>query len=137
MGVNMVMLPDIIPSIGDIEKLGVEYSTTSNDALPHELCSFSINNNEAISIHARVTKASPTTAGQHFAHFQTVAVFNNEAGVVSQKGESSYVVLRGSGGGSANTKVYFDIVGTTVRVMVQNTLAIPIQWIGIIAVIKI
>lgn len=132
----MTLLPDIIPSIGDIEKLGVEYNYEASDNLPHVIYSFDLNTDkQAISIHARVTKASPDTAGQHFAYFETVSIFNNEAGVINQKGESTNVVLRGTS--SPNTKVFFDIVGTTVRLNVQNTLAVHVKWVAMVAVVKI
>lgn len=128
------MLPDIIPSIGDITQLGVPYELETNDTLEHELFSIDVPLDGVVSIVGKITKKSVGIASHH-AHFEKVDVFKNDAGVVTDRGQVDLVVLRGSAGTPADC--YFKIVGTSVKIMCKNGISNQTFWKGIIAVIQL
>lgn len=127
------MLPDIIPSMGDISQLGIEYNLETNDTLEHELFSFDVPLNTVVSIVAKITKDSKGISG-YFAHFEKVDVFKNFGGVVTNRNQVDLVVLRGA---TTPADCYFQIVGTTVRIMCKNGIVDQTFWKGLIAVIKV
>lgn len=127
------LLPDIIPSIGDITQLGVAYEAETNDTLEHEIFSYDVPLNTAVSIIVKVTKDTKGISG-YFAHFEKVDVFKNSGGIVTDRNQVDLVVLRGS---TTPADCYFTIVGTTVKFMVKNGIANQTFWKAIVAVVTV
>lgn len=127
------MLPELYPSIGDIDQLGVEYSLETNDTLEHEIYSIDLPVDTVVSIVAKITKKS-VGIGNHYAHFQKVDVFENNAGVVTDRNQIDLVVLRG---GTNPADCYFKIVGTSVKIMCKNGISNQTFWKAMVAIIKI
>jgi len=129
----MTMYPELYPSIGDIEQLGVAYELETNDTLEHEIFSFDVPTDTVVSIVAKVTKNTPAISG-YFAYFEKVDVFKNFGGVVTDRNQVDLVVLRGS---TNPADCYFKIVGTTVKIMCKNGIVDQTLWKALVAVIKI
>jgi hypothetical protein len=127
------MYPDIIPSLGDIEQLGIQYDLETNDTLEHEIFSFDVPLDSVVSITAKITKNS-NLAGMHFSHFEKVDVFKNDGGVLKFREQVDLIVLRG---GTNSADCYFTTTGTTVKIMCKNGIPDQTFWKAMIATIKI
>lgn len=127
------MLPDIIPSIGDITQLGVPYELETNDTLEHEIFSIDVPDDTAISITFKMTKNTVGMAG-FFATFEKADVFKNFGGVVTDRNQADIVVLRGA---TTPADCYFKIVGTSVKIMCKNGIPNQTFWKSIVALIQV
>ena len=125
----MTMLPEIIPSIGDIEKLGVEYSLTNPDANEYVMASFQIPTDSVRSFYVRTTMTSNPIG--NFAQFYSSAVFQNIAGVVTRKNDADIIINRDN----SDNFFTFVIVGDTVELHCKSGLAMTTNWSSMVAVI--
>jgi ribosomal protein S17 len=127
------MLPELYPSIGDIEQLGVAYEIETNDTLEHEIYSIDVPNGDVVSITFKMTKNTIGISG-FFATFEKADVFKNFGGVVTDRNQADVVVLRGS---TTPADCYFKIVGTSVKIMCKNGIANQTKWKAVVAIIKV
>lgn len=127
------MLPELYPSLGDINKIGVEYTLDTTDDQYHVIYSYDLALDEGVSIHARITKLGAVSDLNSFGHFETACVFRNEGGTIVRRNQADMVVLRDN----VNVNVLFDIVGTTVVLKVKNYANVPAKWSAIVSIINI
>lgn len=127
------MEPELYPSIGDIEKIGVEYDlTTPADLLAYSIYSYTLPVGEAVSIKVRISKKSPT-AGDHIANFEFSNIFLNDGGIMRNR-EESYTVFQRN---NSQTLAFFQVTGNVIDIMCKNGTALVTDWKAIVAIISV
>jgi len=123
----MSFQPEIYPSIGDITKLGVQYSRTNPDADEYVLASFPISNSSVRIIKSTIRMNNALS--DSFSQFEISGVFSNVAGVVSRKNDVDIVTNRIN----LNNKAFYRISGTSVEVVISSGIPEPTNWFAMIA----
>ena len=126
----MSFQPEIYPSIGDITKIGVQYTRQNPDGAEYVLATFPISTPSVKIIKATIRMGALVPFA--FAQFEISGVFASlVAGTTVRKNDVDIVTNRIN----VNNKAFFRINGTNVEIVISSGIVDPTNWVAMIAVV--